>query len=255
VSSSKAKRSWSQLSVRGAILLALIGVLALALGRLEYPWDWSTVWRAREQLAQGVWLTLVLSAGAMVVGFLLGTLGCLLRISRWDAPRFLGTCYVEIVRNTPLLVQLYVAYFCLASSIRYDNPPMVGVMALGVFAGAYITEILRAGVESIERGQTEAALSLGLTRLQALRHVIFPQAFRRVIPPLAGQLVSLIKDSSLLSTISITELTWRARTSAATNYTYFELYLAIAVLYLLLTFPLSRFSVWLERRLATGARA
>lgn len=236
-------------AIRAAILAGLGGLLYLALTSLPYRWQWRVVWEQRGPLLEALWLTVLLSLGAMALGVGFGIVGCVLRIARYEAASFLGACYVELIRNTPLLVQLYIAYFCIASALRIDSAPLVGAVALGVFAGAYITEILRAGVESIERGQTEAALSLGLTRTQALIHVIGPQAFRRVIPPLAGQFVSLVKDSSLLSTISIVELTYVAKATAQRDYRLFEFYLAAAALYTAMTFPLSRLSVWLERRL------
>ena len=133
----------------------------------------------------------------------------------------------------------------------YDNAVVIGIVALGAFSGAYITEIVRAGIESIERGQTEAALSTGLTGWQTLRYVIFPQAFRRIIPPVTGQFVSLIKDSSLLSVISVRELTKASEVVNATTYKTFEAYLPLALMYLLLTYPLSHLTQRLERKLRT----
>ncbi len=150
-----------------------------------------------------------------------------------------------------LLIQIYIFYFCLAAAIGYDNPVVVGTFTLGAFAGAYITEIVRAGIESIDRGQAEAALSTGLSRWQTLRYVIFPQAFRRIIPPVTGQFVSLIKDSSLLSVISVRELTKAAEVINATTYKTFEAYLPLAFMYLLLTYPLSHLTQMLEKRLRT----
>lgn len=242
-------------AIRLAILGALAGGLAYAFGRMEYRWDWSAAAAFRWRLLEGLWRTLAISVGALGVGLVLGAAGCLLRLSRYEAPRFLGAVYVELIRGTPLLVQLYIAYFCLprALGVRDPSPVAVGVLALGVFAGAYVAEILRAGFLSIDRGQAAAAHALGLTRLQALVHVLAPQALRRVIPPLAGQLVSLVKDSSLLSIISVAEVTKMAELEAATSYRVFESYLPLAGLYLAVTFPLSRLAALLERRLAERA--
>ncbi|RME76195.1 MAG: amino acid ABC transporter permease [Planctomycetota bacterium] len=221
---------------------------------MEYRWDWARAWSYRERFAIGLWTTLWLSAGSMLVGLTLGVGGCLLRLSRFDPLRFLGLLYVELVRGTPLLVQLLIAYYCVAPQIGIDRPPLVGMATLGLFAGAYVTEILRAGIESVERGQSEAALALGLSRWQTLRFVIAPQALRRVIPPLAGQFVSLVKDSSLLSIIAVAELTKVAELFAASSLKVFEAYLPLAALYLAITFPLSRLSAWLERRGAEQRR-
>jgi polar amino acid transport system permease protein len=239
-------------ATRAAILLGAAALLALALTRIDYPWDWSSALAYRGRLLEGLALTLAISSGALLAGLVLGTLGCLLRLASAEAPRFLGALYVEAVRGTPLLVQLYLAYFCVprALGVRDPSPALVGVLALGVFSGAYIAEILRAGVLSIDPGQRAAAYALGLTRGQTLVRVIAPQALRRVIPPLAGQLVSLVKDSSLLSVISVVEVTMVAERQAATTARIFESYLPLAGLYLLITFPLSRLSAALERRLA-----
>ena len=151
--------------------------------------------------------------------------------------------------KSPLLIQIYIFYFCLAAAIYYDNAVVIGIVALGAFSGAYITEIVRGGIESIDRGQMEAALSIGLNRRQALRHVIFPQAFRRMIPPITGQFVSLIKDSSLLSVISVRELTKASEIVNATTYKTFEAYLPLAVIYLLITYPLTHLTQRLEQKL------
>ncbi|GIW73385.1 MAG: amino acid ABC transporter permease [Planctomycetota bacterium] len=241
-----------QLAARAAVLGLVGGALWLALARMEYRWDWSVVWDYRAQFAAGLELTLLLSLGGMAIGMALGAVGCLLRVSQRDAVRFVALLYVELVRGTPLLVQLLIAYYCVAPRLGYDQPRIIGMAALGVFAGAYVAEILRAGLESIERGQTEAALALGLSRWQALRLVVGPQALRRVIPPLTGQFVSLVKDSSLLSIIAIAELTKRAELLQASSLRVFEAYLTLAALYLAITFPLSRLAARLERRFTPG---
>jgi polar amino acid transport system permease protein len=234
--------------VRALVLATLAGLFALFLWRLEYRWDWARAWDYRGRFLTGLGLTVGLSLGAMVVGMALGAVGCLLRVSRFDITRFLGLVYVELVRGTPLLVQLLITYYCVAPELGYDNPPVIGMVALGIFTGAYVAEILRAGIESVERGQTEAAMALGLTRWQTLRLVVAPQAFRRVIPPLTGQFVSLVKDSSLLSIIAVAEVTKMAELFAASSLKVFEAYLPLAALYLAVTFPLSRLAARLERR-------
>jgi polar amino acid transport system permease protein len=199
-----------------------------------------------------------------VLGLALGFLGALARMSSRPAISQVGTLYVEIVRGTPLLVQLLAAYFCVAPAVAAgvraaglpeawaraaEGRTLVGVVTLGVFAGAYVTEIVRAAIQSIDRGQTEAALSQGLTRGQTLRFVLLPQALRRMVPPLAGELVSLVKDSSLLYVIAVSEVTKRSyEVYAATNKT-FEVFLPLALLYLAITLPLSRLARALELRL------
>jgi polar amino acid transport system permease protein len=163
--------------------------------------------------------------------------------------RELAELYVETFRGTPLLVQIYIFYFCIAAAVRFDNAVIIGIITLAFFSGAYISEMVRAGIESIDKGQIEAAKSTGLDYWQTMRHVIFPQALRRIIPPVTGQFVSLIKDSSLLSVISVRELTKASEVINATTYKTFEAYLPLAVLYLLLTYPLSQLTQRLERKL------
>jgi polar amino acid transport system permease protein len=234
-----------------AILAAFILGLFLLLAGMQYPWNWRVTWQYRKLYIDGLYYTLAISAGAICLGFVLGIAGGVARISRNVFAREASRLYVVFFRGTPLLIQIYIAYFCLAAAIGYDNPAVVGTITLGAFAGAYITEMVRAGIESVEKGQAEAALSTGLTDWQTLRYVIFPQAFRRIIPPVTGQFVSLIKDSSLLSVISVRELTKASEVVNATTYRTFEAYLPLALMYLLLTYPLSNLTQKLERKLRT----
>jgi polar amino acid transport system permease protein len=253
-------------------LLVRAGVTGLLLGAVvlffvvapRYRWEWHRIWGYRGVLLEGLWTTAWMATAALVLGLVLGLLGGVLRLSSRPALNQVGVLYVEIVRGTPLLVQMLVAYFCIAPAVggalEAMGAPMgvlsfvtdrraVGVAALGVFAGAYVTEIVRAAIQSVDRGQTEAAISQGMSRAQVMRHVLLPQALRRMVPPLAGELVNLVKDSSLLYVIAVSEVSKRAyEVYAATNKT-FEPFLALAVLYLALTFPLSRLARWLELRL------
>jgi polar amino acid transport system permease protein len=216
---------------------------------MEYSWNWRVTWEYRRLYLNGFYYTVGISAGAICMGLVLGIAGGFARISNNVIGREFARLYVVFFRGTPLLIQIYIFYFCLAAAIYYDNAVVIGIVALGTFSGAYITEIVRGGIESIDRGQMEAALSIGLSRRQALRHVIFPQAFRRMIPPITGQFVSLIKDSSLLSVISVRELTKASEIVNATTYKTFEAYLPLALIYLLLTYPLSHLTQRLERKL------
>lgn len=233
------------------IAAVVFGALYVLLSRMQYSWNWRVPWQYRELFIQGIRNTLIISMGAIVLGFVLGLAGGIARVAGNAFARQAARFYVELFRGTPLLIQIYIFYFCIAAAVYYDNPLVIGTIALAFFSGAYITEMVRAGIESIDQGQVEAAVSTGLSNWQALRHVIFPQAFRRIIPPLAGQFVSLIKDSSLLSVISVRELTKASEIINATTYKTFEAYLPLAILYLALTFPLSYITQWLERRMKT----
>ena len=208
----------------------------------------------------GLWLTLKLSVMATIFGIIIGVAGGLARISSNPALKWTSIVYVEIIRGSPLMVQILIWYFVLGTVINdllvtYGLGQLsgfwYGVAALACFAGAYVTEIVRAGIQSIHRGQTEAARSLGMSYAQSMLHIILPQALRRILPPLAGQFISLIKDSSLLGIIAIQELTKAAREAVSASLQPFEIYLVTAVLYLVLTFTLSMFVQHLERRSAT----
>ncbi len=232
----------------GIILIAAAGLYFL-FARIDYAWNWRVPWEYRSLFLRGFYYTFVISVGATTLGLCFGIAGGLARISHSVVGREFATLYVEFFRGTPLLIQIYIFYFCLAAAIHYDNPVIIGTVTLGVFSGAYISEMVRAGIESIDKGQTEAAKSTGLNDWQALRYVIFPQAFKRIIPPVTGQFVSVIKDSSLLSVISVRELTKASEIINATTYKTFEAYLPLAGLYLLITYPLSRLTQRLEQKI------
>jgi polar amino acid transport system permease protein len=207
----------------------------------------------------GLWLTLQLSVMATIFGVIIGVAGGLARISSNPALKWTSIVYVEIIRGTPLMVQILIWYFVLGTVINdllatYGLGRLsafwYGVASLACFAGAYVTEIVRAGIQSIHRGQTEAARSLGMSYGQCMLYIILPQALRRILPPLAGQFISLIKDSALLGIIAIRELTKAGREAVSASLQPFEIYLVVAVLYLVLTFTLSMFVQHLERRSA-----
>jgi len=199
-------------------------------------------------LLWGLWTTLWISVLSGALGLLIGLATGLCRLSRNPTLRDLSGIYVELVRGTPLLVQIFIFYFFIGTVLNLSRE-FAGVAALALFTGAYVGEIIRAGVQSIARGQDEAARSLGLNAAQSMRHVILPQAFKRVLPPLAGQFISLVKDTSLVSVIAITELTKSGREAITTSFSTFEIWFCVAGLYLLINLPLSQIANRLERRL------
>jgi len=209
----------------------------------------------------GLWITLKVSMYSTIFGIILGLVGGIMRVSKNFALKWLSIVYVELIRGSPLLVQIFLWYFVigtlanqLLAKFGYKNvdPVFWGVAALSVFTGAYVVEIVRSGIESIHFGQKEAARSLGMSYLQSMRHVILPPAIKRILPPLAGQFINLIKDSSLIGIIGIRELLRSGREVIITNLTPFEIFATVAVLYLMLTFTLSMFVQYLERRGATN---
>lgn len=237
---------------------ALVLVVVLLVGfaffwtifeHLDYSWNWRVPWTYRQLFVQGFWMTLAISTGAIVLGFGFGLLGGLARVSGNPFARQAAALYIELFRGTPLLVQIYISYFCVATVIRFDNPYVIGTITLALFSGAYISEMVRAGIQSVDKGQIEAARSSGLNDWQTMRHVVFPQAMKRIIPPVTGQFVSLIKDSSLLSVISVYELTKASEVINAATYKTFEAYLPLAGLYLMITYPLSYMTRRLEERM------
>jgi len=267
---STASRTWNWATDtdfwrRSALTVAVLGGLVafLLLAPRGYDWKWTAVWRDgnyASYIIGGMWVTFYVSMGALVIAIFVGIAAGLARLSKNWVWNQLATIYVELVRGTPLLVQIYVAWFCVTIAVRdtleaagasaglldiSQDKIFWGILTLGVFAGAYVAEIVRAALLSIDKGQTEAALSQGMTRKQVLRFVLFPQALRRMIPPLTGQLVSLVKDSSLLSVIAILELTKRASEVRGATHNTFEVFLPLAALYLAICFPLS----WVARRL------
>lgn len=202
-------------------------------------------------LVIGLWNTLWISAAASVLGLIIGVATGLCRIARNPTLRELSTIYVELIRGTPLLVQLFIFYFFLGTVLDIDRY-LAGIFALAVFAGAYVGEIIRAGIQSIPKGQMEAARSLGMNVPQAMVYIILPQAFKRTLPPLAGQFISLIKDSSLVSVIAINDLTKSGREVITSTFATFEIWFVVALLYLVMTFALSQVIAWVERRLAVS---
>jgi polar amino acid transport system permease protein len=199
-------------------------------------------------LLWGLWTTLWISVVSGAFGLAIGLFTGLCRLSNNPTLRDLSTVYVELVRGTPLLVQIFIFYFFIGTVLNLSRE-FAGVAALALFTGAYVGEIVRAGVQSIAKGQNEAARSLGLTGGQSMRHVILPQAFKRVLPPLAGQFISLVKDTSLVSVIAITELTKSGREAITTSFSTFEIWFCVAALYLVINLPLSHIASRLERRL------
>ena len=197
---------------------------------MSYEFDWSVLWRYREALAEGFALTLALSllglAGALAFGLLAGTAGA----GRRGGARGMAAAYVEVARNVPLLVHMYFWYLGL-TALRLPAF-WCGVLALAIYSGAYVAEIVRAGIQSVPAGQTAAALASGLSPRQTLLHVVYPQALRIVAPSLAGLLSQLIKDSSLASVISVGELTFAAGAIEGDTFRTFEAYIGITVLYL-----------------------
>ncbi len=202
-------------------------------------------------LMVGLWTTIWISATASIFALFIGLFTGLARLSDNFTLSGLAAIYIECIRGTPLLVQIFLAYFFLGTVFDLSRN-FCGVGALALFAGAYVAEIVRAGIQSITKGQMEAARSLGLTLPQAMIDIILPQAFKRILPPLSGQFISLVKDSSLVSVIAITDLTKSGREIITSTFATFEVWIVVAAMYLIITSVLSQLVFYMERRLAVS---
>ena len=230
------------------VALLTAALFTFAFNQLHYGWNWPAIWAYRQKFVQGWLMTVAISAAALLVSVLIGVVTALARRARFLPLRYTAALYVEAVRGTPLLVQILILFYVVANAVGVENRYVVGVLTLSLFAGAYLAEMVRAGIESIRDSQLESARAIGLTRGQTYRYVIFPQVVRQLIPPLTGQFASIIKDSSLLSIIALNEFTLNAQEVNAFTYSTLESYLPLAAGYLLLTLPISLASRILERK-------
>ena len=274
-----------------AILIAAVAYVWYRVDSvLEYRWDWAVIphylyrWDEEQQrwvanlLMQGLYTTIRLALWSIVLAALIGVVFGIMRTSRRLFPRLLSRVYVELIRNVPPLVFIFIFYFFISSQIMpllgieelvrsaspetltwleflFGPPKLIsnvisGVICLAMFEGAYVTEIVRAGIQSIPKTQTEAGLSIGLSRLKLMRYVILPQAVQRVVPPLAGQFITLVKDSSIVSLISIQELTFLAIETAVSTTRVFEVWITVAGLYFCVCYFCALLFDWMERRMA-----
>jgi His/Glu/Gln/Arg/opine family amino acid ABC transporter permease subunit len=212
------------------------------------------VFEAMPTLLMGAVYTLQLTLFATVFGMLGGSTIGVARLSRWSGIRILARIYIDFFRGTPLLVQLFMVYFGLPAVLQSIGLPVrfdrlfAGVLALSLNVAAYVAEIVRGSLQSIEPGQTDASRSLGLSPWQTLRHIIFPQAFRRMIAPLGNEFSTLLKDTSLVAIIGYEELFRRGQLIVAESYRSFEIYTAVALVYLVMTTVASQLFSYLERR-------
>ena len=279
--------------VIGVALMAIMGFVYYRITAVvHYRWEWSAIpqylfrfdadsasW-VPNLLMQGLATTVRLSVWGTLLAMAIGTGMGLCRVSRSLFLRMVGRLYVELVRNLPPLVLIFIFYFFVSDQVMpifgvtafveglspeesrwlaaVAAPPpqfeafLSALVTLAIFEGAYITEIVRAGIQSIEKGQWEASQALGFTRWQQYRHVILPRAFQRILPPLAGQFISTIKDSAIVSVISIQELTFQGMELMSATYLTFEIWITITAMYLALTLPCSviieRFERYLRQK-------
>lgn len=234
------------------VILLLYFVYELSLD--GYVMRWSTLSPYINKIFDGYKMTLVITFFAMIISLVFGSLVTFLNDSRVLVLHYITKTYVEIIRGTPFLVQIIFFFYIVTPALGVQNRYLIGVTILAIFSSAYVSEIIRAGIESIEESQHETARAVGFTTFQKYRHVIFPQVVKRILPALAGQLSSLVKDSSLLSIIAVSEFTLKIQEVTALNFRTYENYLVLAVGYLLITFPVSVISRQLERKFSFETR-
>ncbi|AIE59008.1 amino acid ABC transporter permease [Bacillus methanolicus] len=200
-------------------------------------------------LLKGLQVTLHIFVIAIILGFMIGLIMALFRLAPIKILNWIAKIFVDAIRGTPFLVQLYFIYFGINSLnwISFNNTT-AGIITVGINAGAYFAEIIRAGIQSIDKGQTEAARSLGLTGVQNMRYIILPQAFRRMLPTITNQSIISLKDTSLLSIIGIADLTQQGQIQTAATFEAFKIWLTVGVMYFVIIYLLSLLSNFLERR-------
>ena len=243
-------------------LVAIIAWLTLeGAAAMEYNWQWYRVPKYLSRIVDGeiVWgplmsglgVTLELAAYSTVLSILIGLTTTLLRLSRSFSGRLLATVYLEAIRNTPLLVQLLIFYFVLAPILGLDRF-WTGVLCLSFFEGSFAAEIIRAGIQSVPRGQYEAADAIGLNRIDRFRYVVAPQAIPLILPPMTGLVISLIKHSAIVSVIAVADLTTAGLNIISETFMAFEIWFTVAAIYLAITVSLSFLVTWLEHHMGRG---
>jgi len=227
---------------------------------IDFEFDVVRRFLFNEQIREGAWVTIQVAVLAQIIGVVLGIVFALMRVARNPLPRFLSGFYVWFFRGTPVLLQLFILYFGVPT--LFENQTLTdeltkfraAIIAFGINEGAYMTEIIRGGILSVESGQMDAARSLGMTNLQAMRRVILPQAVRVVIPPTGNEFIAMLKNSSLASAIGLFELLYAAQNIYSVNFKFMELLVVAAVWYLAFVTVFSIMQAELERALTVGER-
>lgn len=232
-------------------LLLIFGALSLFFCAVFFSqvYHWDVLSKYRVVFLKGWGTTLLIAIASLILSVAIGLVTSLMRRSKILPLRYFAQVYIEVIRGTPLLVQLLFFFYVVASSLGIESRFLVGILTLSIFSGAYIAEIFRSGIDSIRKTMLESATAIGLTTVQTYRYVIYPISIRQILPPLAGQFASIIKDSSLLSILGISEFTYAAQQVSSATYSTLECYFPLAIGYLILTLPISLMSKLLEKRM------
>lgn len=229
------------------VSILLFVIFSTALSSIGLNLNFSFIYDYRVRIFSGFSLTIKISLASLVLSLVIGVLSAIAHSSKILFIRYLSIIYVGFIRGTPLIMQIYLFFYIVGTAWGINDRFVAGVIILSTFEGAYISEIIRGSLLSIEESQIESARAVGFTKMQTLRLVILPQLIARTLPALTGQFASIIKDSSLLSIISVIELAQSIKEITAVNYRMFESYIFLGILYLCLTIPISLVSKWLER--------
>lgn len=248
----KRSRFWFRIQFI-AVWIILVGFLAYGLWATDnIDTNWMGTWAPF--ILAGAWITILVCAVSIVLATILAIFGAIARLSKNAIVHSVASLYVSLVRGTPLLVQIYFIYFALPQvGVRLDAIP-AGILALGFNYGAYMTEVFRAGIQAVPRGQREAAEALGMQERHIMRRIVLPQAVRIVIPPIGNDFIAMIKDSALISTIAVQELLWRAQRAGTRDFRTLQALIIAALIYWALTIIFSYFQDKLEKRMARGDR-
>ncbi|MCK5848147.1 MAG: amino acid ABC transporter permease [Caldisericia bacterium] len=246
----KIKNALTNNKVISVIIVATIvfGFIWYSVHRIGLSLDFTTLWQYRFRFLQGFLMTVYISIGSLFLSLFIGLMTAVWQKSKFLPLQYLSKLYVQIIRGTPLLVQIYFFYYIIGTAWGLHNRYIAGIIILSLFEGAYISEIIRGGIESIAKQNFEIAKSIGLNAYQTFKFVTAPLVLARTIPALAGQFASIIKDSSLLSVIAVIELTQTTQEISSDNFRMFENYIFVGLLYLILTFGVSMISKKLEKR-------
>lgn len=226
----------------------ILFIMWISLSKINVLLDFSFLGDFTSRVGDGFLMTVYLSIASLILSLIMGLISAVGQGSNILFVRYLFNVYVKFIRGTPLIMQIYLFFYIIGTAWGITNRFIAGVLILSIFEGAYISEIIRGSLLSLDETQLEAAKAVGFTRKQTVRYVIFPQLMAQTLPALTGQFASIIKDSSLLSMIAVIELTQTMREISATNFKLFECYFFLGILYLYLTLPISFISERLERR-------
>ncbi len=245
----KEKPSFFKKTFNGLLVFLLLFTVAyFSLKRINVNFNFDFLIEYRTSIGKGFLMTCYLSFASLVISCLIAIISSLMQNSNILVLRYLANIYVQFIRGTPLITQIYLFFYIIGTAWGVENRFLAGVLILSVFEGAYISEILRGSFLSLDENQLEIGKAVGYTKKQRFKYIIFPQLVARTLPALTGQFASIIKDSSLLSIIAVIELTQTMREISATNFQLFEVYISLGILYLILTLPLSHISEKLERK-------